>query len=175
MLTKLFLGFSFAAFLGFSVNAQKDAKTSKEDQCSISGMVVKMAGSVPLRKAHLLLRNVEDRTRRIAAVTNADGRFAMKGIEPGSYRLSVSRLGFVTEQYGQRKPDAPGAILTLRPRQEMKDLLFRLIPSGVISGKILDEDGEPLPAVAVQALQQSYSEGKRELYSGEQGHNQRSG
>ena len=66
-----------------------------------------MAGSVPLRKAYLLLQSVEDKTRRIAAITNADGRFAMKAIEPGSYRLSVSRVGFVTEEYGQRKPDAP--------------------------------------------------------------------
>jgi hypothetical protein len=75
-------------------------------------------------------------------VTNDDGRFVIKGVEPGGYRLSVSRLGFVTEEYGQRKPEAQGATLTLRPGQELKDLLFRLVPSAVISGKILDEDGE---------------------------------
>jgi hypothetical protein len=34
--------------------------------------------------------------------------------------------------YGQRKTDGPGAVLTLRPGQELKDLLFRMVPSGVI-------------------------------------------
>jgi hypothetical protein len=120
-----------------------------------------MADSAPLRKAHLILRSVEDPNRSVAAVTNADGRFALKDIEPASYRLRVTRVGFVSESYGQRKPDAPGAILTLRAGQQLKDLQFRLIPAGVISGKIYDDDGEPLPGVQVGAVRQVYSEGKR--------------
>jgi hypothetical protein len=124
-------------------------------------MVMKIADSAPLRKAHLLLSSVEDPNRTVAAVTNADGHFAMKGIEPGSYRLNVTRVGFVADEYGQRKPDTPGAVLTLHPGQNLKDLPFRLIPAGVISGKIYDDDGEALPGVMVDAVRQVYSEGKR--------------
>jgi 5-hydroxyisourate hydrolase-like protein (transthyretin family) len=51
----------------------------------------------------------------------------------------------------------------LRPGQEMKDLQFRLIPSAVIAGRILDEDGEPLPRVNVSALREVYAKGKRSL------------
>jgi protocatechuate 3,4-dioxygenase beta subunit len=40
-------------------------------------------------------------------------------------------------------------------------LLFRLIPSAVIAGRILDEDGEPLPSVNVSAVHEIYHEGKR--------------
>jgi hypothetical protein len=77
----------------------------------------------------------------------------MKGIEAGSYRLNVTRSGFVSAEYGQRKPDTPGAVLTLHAGQELKDLQFRLIPAGVISGRIYDDDGEPLPSVEVGAVQ----------------------
>jgi hypothetical protein len=45
----------------------------------------------------------------------------------------------------------------------VKDLLFRLIPSGVIAGRVLDEDGEPLASVTVSALREVYNEGKRTL------------
>ena len=151
----------WALLLALSAYAQKNSKPPKEESCSISGIVIKMVDSAPLRKAHLILRSVEDPNRTVAAVTNADGRFALKDIEPGPYRLNVTRVGFVADEYGRRKPNAPGAILTLHAGQDLKDLQFRLIPAGVISGKIYDDDGEPLPSVIVNAVRQVYSEGKR--------------
>jgi hypothetical protein len=152
-----------AGLLTFSAKAQNTQKTEKDEECSIAGMVVAMEGSAPLRKARVVRESTEDQARAISTVTTADGRFTLKGLAPGPYRLTVSRAGFVFFEYGQRKPGTRGAILTLRPKQEIKDLLFRLIPSGVISGKILDADGEPLPSASVQALRQTYSEGRHSL------------
>ncbi len=43
----------------------------------------------------------------------------------------------------------------------MKDLLFRLIPSATIAGRIEDEDGEPISWAHVTAFRSSYSNGKR--------------
>jgi len=155
----------FILVLAHSANAQapKPASTPKTEECSIAGMVIKLAGSEPLRKAKVRLRSLEDRTRAISTTTDAGGGFQLKGIQPGRYNLTVSRVGFVTQTYGQKKTDDPGAILTLRAGQEMKDLLFRLLPSGVIAGRILDEDGEPIPSATVSALREAYSEGKRNL------------
>lgn len=137
--------------------------TPEKEQCRITGVVVSLAGDQPLKKARIQLQSNEDQTRSIFAISDGSGRFELKGIEPGRYRLRASRHGFVVQEYGQRKPDDPGAVLTLRPSQELKDLVFRMIPSGVISGRILDEDGEALPSVIVDALRQVYSEGKRNL------------
>jgi hypothetical protein len=164
LLSLLFLVFMFAC----SATAQDPVliPTPKKDECSIAGMVLKLAGSEPLTKARVHLQNMDDRRRAISTVTNAGGRFQLKGIDPGRYRLTVSRVGFVTQEYGQRKTDDPGAVLALRPGQEVKDLLFRLIPSGVIAGRIRDEDGEPLPLVNVTAAREIYSEGKRALSLG---------
>jgi protocatechuate 3,4-dioxygenase beta subunit len=150
-----------ALFLALCTYAQKNSKLPKEESCSVSGIVIKMADSAPLRKARVALVSVEDPDRTVAAVTNADGRFALKSIEPGAYRLNVVRVGFVSEGYGQRNPNTAGAVLTLRAGQDLKDLQFRLIPAGVISGKIYDDDGEPLRNVMVNAVRQVYLEGKR--------------
>jgi hypothetical protein len=139
--------------------------TPRKEECSVAGMVVKLAGSEPLRKAKVRLRSLEERTRAISTTTDSGGGFQLRGIPPGRYNLTVSRVGFVTQTYGQKKADDPGAILTLRAGQEMKDLLFRLVPSGVIAGRILDEDGEPIPSATVSALREAYSEGKRNLFT----------
>jgi hypothetical protein len=135
----------------------------KQDECHLSGMVVKLAGSEPLRKAHIRLESVDDRTRSVTVVTDENGRFEFKRIDPGRYNLTAMRVGYVSLPYGQRKAGDPGAILTLNPGQEMKDLLFRLVPSGVLAGRIYDEDGEALPGVTVSAMREAYSKGKRKL------------
>jgi hypothetical protein len=137
-------------------------KPKKED-CSIAGMVVKLDGSAPLKSARVELGSVEDQTRAYAATTDAGGRFTLKNVERGRYRLSVSRNGFVNQEYGQKTPNDPGSILTLAPGQQVNDLLFRLIPWAVIAGRIRNEDGDPMPWVHVTALREIYTEGKRKL------------
>jgi hypothetical protein len=144
----------------------KSSTTKKREECSISGTVVTLAGSEPLRKVRVRLESIEDRTRSISVVTDAGGRFELKALDAGGYHLRVTRVGYVTQTYGQRKPQDPGATLSLRPGQELKDLLFKMVPSAVIAGRILDEDGEPLPSVNVSALREVYDEGKRSLVSG---------
>jgi Carboxypeptidase regulatory-like domain len=151
--------------MAYSATAQspKVTRTPRKDECSIAGMVVKLAGSEPLKKATVQLESADDGTRSITTSTDAGGRFQLKGLDPGRYRLTVMRNGFVTQEYGQKTSDDPGSALTLRPGQDVKDLLFRLIPSAVIAGRIIDEDGEPLPWAEVSALREMYSEGKRKL------------
>lgn len=135
----------------------------KEDDCSIAGTVVTLAGGEPLRKSKITLQSLNDRTHSISTITDSGGHFELQRLDPGGYKLRVSRVGFVTYEYGQRKPGDPGATLSLRPGQQIKDLVFRLIPDGVIAGRILDEDGEPLPSVVVSALREVFTEGKRSL------------
>jgi hypothetical protein len=146
----------------------KAAMSANKDECSIAGMVVKLAGSEPLKSASVQLQSTDDKSRKSTTVTtDGSGQFQLKGIQPGRYRLRVMRNGYVSQEYGQKTFSAPGAVLTLGPGQDMKDLLFRLIPSAIIAGRIENEDGEPLPWAHVSALREIYSEGKRTLMTEE--------
>jgi hypothetical protein len=124
---------------------------------------VKLQGSVPLPSSTVRLQSLDDHTHTFSGVTDANGQFEVRGIDPGRYRLHVIRNGYVTQEYGQRTPNDPGAILSLRSGQDLKELLFRMLPSAVISGRIQNENGEPLPWVRVSALRASYRQGKRSL------------
>ena len=138
---------------------------AKPAVCSVSGLVVNLEGSAPLPSSTVRLQSIDDHTRAFSGVTDLGGRFEVKGIDPGRYRLRVIRNGYVTQEYGQRTPNDPGAVLALSPGQDLKDLLFRLVPAAVISGRIQNENGDPLPWVRVSALRATYTRGKRTLSS----------
>ena len=55
-----------------------------------------------------------------------------------------------------------GGAINLEAKQELKDLRISLTPHGVISGRIVDEDGEPRSEFNVDAIQSRWLGNKRE-------------
>ncbi len=132
---------------------------------SVAGKVVNAATGEPLKKAAVLLMRVEGRGQAQSMMTDEQGQFAFRSLETGRYRLLVNRTGYVRQAYGQRDPyaDTGGSPLTLSAGQEVKDILFRLLPAGAISGRVVDEDGEGMMEVQVQALRWTTVRGRRQL------------
>ena len=156
---RLFLGL-FLVMVALRSHAQ-EAALGPGAKCSIEGEVVKAGNGEPLKKARVTLRKAEGRDQPNTTATDTDGRFVLKDIEPGRYQLWVERNGYVRQEYGQRNPNRPGTTLTLQKGQRVRDVLFRLVPSAVIVGRVVDEDQEPLPSVQVQALRYRYVQGKQ--------------
>jgi hypothetical protein len=89
----------------------------------VEGMVVASNGD-PLPDVRVSLRLDApvryDRTSPgVEYVTTSDsrGRFALKDIAPGRYRLSGSLRGYLDGEYGQSRPRRPGAVLDLTTSQ----------------------------------------------------------
>jgi len=141
------------------------AKTGKEKEetCRVSGTVFKMVDGTPLKNATVRLENEEDHEHTIAVRTAADGRFVLKNVPSARYKLKVSRNGFVEKEYGQQKPNDPGAVLALSPGENRHGLEIKLLPAAVIAGRIYDEDGEPSSQTVVMASREVYHEGHRTL------------
>jgi hypothetical protein len=100
----------------------------------------------------------------ISTDTDSQGRFSVQ-LAPGSYRLWVERNGFARQIYGALSPAGEGTVLTLAPGQQLRQLTFRMTPLGAISGRVADEDGDPLQGVGIQVLRFSYASGHRQLVS----------
>ena len=143
--------------------AAKTEKPRRTDTCSIGGLVVKASTGEPLKKAGVYLQATDDPRSGYSAHTDVAGHFAIDRIEPGRYRLQVEHTGYLSQSYGETSSTNSGAVLTLGPGREMKDLLFRLSPWAVISGRVTDENGEPLPNVSVEAVGHAVNQGKRQL------------
>jgi protocatechuate 3,4-dioxygenase beta subunit len=131
---------------------------------SVEGTVVRADTREPLKKAWVALRSeVEGAGPTYGALTDAAGRFVLKDIVPGRYRLWADRNGFVGQAYGQRGPESAGTVLSISPGQTIRDVQVALYPSAVISGHVYDDDAEPVVNAHVNALKFSYQEGKRKL------------
>jgi Carboxypeptidase regulatory-like domain len=133
------------------------------ERCAVEGLVLRAASGEPVRKAQVLLRKLDARDQSYSTATDERGRFLLTGLEPGRYALSAERNGYVPQDYGQRRANQPGATLTLQPGQHLRDIVFHLVPFGVISGRAADEDGEPVPRVRIQAMRVTHQSGRREL------------
>ena len=88
---------------------------------------------------------------RKAVETDEQGRFSFTGLDPGKYRLSADRQGFLHQNYGARKYSGSGTPVLVAEGQTVKGIVFQMNPQAVITGKVLDEDGEPVANLQVRA------------------------
>ena len=160
---------SEATMVGSSSATASSGLSASQEQtrCSIEGLVVRLGTSEPIRKAHVDVYPVNGGAvyRRL---TDASGRFVLDGIEPGRYRIRIHKVGYVGylgQDYGEDATAGPGESLTVHPGENISDLLFRMVPEGVLSGRIADEDGAPVVNATVTALLSQVYRGQRKLYA----------
>jgi len=144
--------------------------TRPEDKCSIEGQVVNAQTGEPLKKAHVrLFGNDGQQNNNYSTTTDAGGHFVIQEIDPGTYTVFAERNGFTQAQYGVRGTSRGAMPLPLGAGQRMRDVNFRLVPFGVIAGRVLDEDGEPVEHVLVTATR--YAHGRNQgAQAGNAGH-----
>jgi len=131
---------------------------------SVIGYVLQIGTGAPISKATVTLSPFNGGTSAsYTATTSTDGRFSFQNINPGEYRLSATRNGFVRIEYGAGQPNRPGLPITVRDGQELTDIKLQMTPAGTIAGRVFDRDGEPLANVSVVALKNSYQGGMRAL------------
>jgi len=140
-------------------SAQEPASTAHAS--SIAGAVVKEPGSQPLKK--VLVQIVAENQKEggnYTASTDADGHFHIENVVPGRYRIFIERTGFVGVNEHGLKSDVN--VFTVQAGQAVEDLLFRMLPTAVITGRITDEDGDPMSGVRVVAQKKKPDKSSRE-------------
>src|SRR5215207_376364 len=63
--------------------------------------------ATPLRRAQISVTSAEGQVRR-TTTTDGDGRYEFIELPAGRYSVSATKAGFVTLQYGQRRPYEAG-------------------------------------------------------------------
>jgi protocatechuate 3,4-dioxygenase beta subunit len=137
-----------AGFLALrALEAQSSANVG-----SVDGLVLNSLTGAPLRKAIVDLDHVGGPIHLVAE-TDAAGQFQFTGLSAGVYRLSASRAGYL--------PRPTKITLTLGSTGRATAPTIRLRPQGVITGRVLEDDGEPAPGAGVVVYRQVFRHGKK--------------
>ena len=89
--------------------------------------------------------------------TDPEGKFFLRNVAPGSYRLVVTRNGFVRQEYG-----AP--LLNVTAGDVLKGVVVHLTPTGSVNGRITNSKGEPLMGMEVMLLRPTYDPSGRKSF-----------
>jgi hypothetical protein len=143
--------------------APRDPAEEGKGSGVIRGRITSLDTGKPLRRAQVRLTDeMSPLTPRTASTSN-DGRYEFRDIPPGRYTLRVERSGYLALNYGQRRPGEQARPLEIAYKEVAEKVDFALPRMSVISGRVLDDLGEPIAGVTVWVLQTRYIQGRRQL------------
>ena len=126
----------------------------------IRGAVVSDDGS-PVRRAEVFAQMMNG-PQRYFGVADENGRFVVPDLPAGRYRLSASKLGYLFP--GMAGSPVPREVqVEVADRQVVEKIELRLSKGAVITGRIVDDLGDPAVNVQIQALRFAYRDGVRQL------------
>jgi hypothetical protein len=141
---------------------------SDEKLASISGVVSNQATGEGLRKAYLRLEQQGAKPRHgYAAVTDDHGGFTIYNVAPGNYYLSAEHIGFLDAQYPGGASVGQAVLLRLTAGDKLTGIEIKLLPQAVLSGKVLDSDGDPWQHGYVILFRSVWQNGRRTMASPE--------
>ncbi len=148
----------------FAVAAFSLTASAQRGTASLNGAVVNGITEQPLRDAEVSLQREGGAERLLVTSTVSNGAFQLSGVEPGRYILFASRSGYEPGNYTSSGKNAGrGAVLHVAEGAAIKALTIRLNPMAAVSGRVMDEQGEPMAHVSVEAKRYVYFRGRKQM------------
>jgi len=130
------------------------SQDSPKPEASISGTVINSDG-VSMKDVQVSVSLGPGKS--VTAVSDAAGRYSLKGIPPGQQRVVAS----APDREGRIGGFGPNGMrqVTLRGGEELTGFDIRLVVRGRIAGKVVDQNNEPVPGLRVVAVTREYNAG----------------
>ncbi len=125
------------------------------ERAVVSGRVLEQGTQAPVAGAQVMLMTQLQGPpptgpfayRPKTATTDENGRFQFVDVDPGRYRLNAQKAGFATPVNGGSLPP-----LELKGGDRLDNVALTLQRGGVITGRVVDQSGEPVVDARVTVL-----------------------
>ena len=149
---------------------QRDAQPPPPGTATLRGRVYAGDSGQPLRKAQVRIFSTNPPVgggpvtpENRLATTDGNGRFEFENVRAGRYTISAQKAGYINMSFGQQRQNDPAKPLEVQDGLTIEKIDFSLPRGGVITGRILDEFGDPVADVQVAAMRSLYTGGARRL------------
>lgn len=153
-----------AAFVGLAVQAtppRDTPATRSGGSAVIRGRITAAATDRPLHRVRVTLNAPTPNPPM--AVTDTRGEYELTNLPAGTYSLTASRSGYLTMQYGQRRPAEGGRSIDVKDGQVLDGIDMSLVRGGVLAGMVTDDQNDPFAGITVEAMEFRYLRGRRVL------------
>ena len=127
----------------------------------IRGRLITADTGTPVRRAQVRISGPDIMPK--TAVTDANGAYEFRDLPAGRFSVNATKAGYVTMNYGQTRPFEPGKSIDLIEAQVLDKANITMPRGSAISGRIVDEFGEPVADAQVSALRSAWVNGRRRL------------
>jgi hypothetical protein len=133
----------------------------KTGTARLRGRVLSNDTGGPVRRALVRIASPDIGSKN--AMTDAEGRYEFRDLPAGRFNVTVSKAGYVTVQYGQTRPFESGKPIDLTDGQALDKADISMPRGGAISGRLVDEFGDPVADAVVNAMRSVWAGGRRRL------------
>jgi hypothetical protein len=155
-----------ALLLGVMIMTSTAQQHPPRQTVTVKGIVLQIGSRQPVAKVLVKLADANDQ-EAVGVTTGPDGRFEFENVPDGRYSLVASRNGYLESNYGQRGPSGSSRDLVIQSGIFTNNIELILTPSGAVSGRVVDNTGDPVMNVTVAALKYAYRDGQKVLISEE--------
>lgn len=117
---------------------------------------------IAIRGARVTLARV-DSGPVATTITDGEGLFSFDGLMNGRYSIAVAKAAYLATEYGALRPGRPGRIVTIGPGSPHAAIVVALQRGAVITGTVLNEQGQPVPGAQVFIVKRAFDGGFRTL------------
>jgi hypothetical protein len=153
------------AFLIPAHNASAQAPARDRTRIRGSGTIrghVRSVENAPLRRVIVRIRGTGLQQPR-AVMTDDGGDYELTNLPPGRYSVTASKNGYLNGSAGQGRPAGPAVWIEMAEGQILDPVDIVLWRAGAISGRVLDEYGDPVTGVMVSVLANRTVQGQLQL------------
>jgi hypothetical protein len=139
-------------------------RPAPRDTTVLSGRILAVDGR-PVTGAQVTLASLDFAGGLRQMVSDADGayQFLLPQDVSATFRIVVFRTGYLPAAYGQRAATDPAEDIVVAGGEGRANLDVVVSRPGTITGRLFDENGDPVESASVRAMRLTFADGRRQL------------